>query len=152
MRTKIGRKAKLALAATTATLLLAGCGGSGLLNRDRPDEFAGARSQPLVIPPDFALTPPRGGDAVPQAADSRTQALDALFGGPAPRSRSEQSVLNAAGSDRAALGARSVASDPNTTVVDKGAVTQTILNAPSGAGREANATAGTTPPPPATPQ
>ena len=152
MRTKIGRKAKLALAATTATLLLAGCGGSGLLNRDRPDEFAVARSQPLVIPPDFALTPPRGGDAVPQAADSRTQALDALFGGPAPRSRSEQSVLNAAGSDRAALGARSVASDPNTTVVDKGAVTQTILNAPSGAGREANATAGTAPPPPATPQ
>ena len=152
MRTKIGRKVKLALAATTATLLLAGCGGSGLLNRDRPDEFAVARSQPLVIPPDFALTPPRGGDAVPQAADSRTQALDALFGGPAPRSRSEQSVLNAAGSDRAALGARSVASDPNTTVVDKGAVTQTILNAPSGAGREANATAGTAPPPPATPQ
>ena len=146
------RKVKLALAATTATFLLAGCGGSGLLNRDRPDEFAVARSQPLVIPPDFALTPPRGGDAVPQAADSRTQALDALFGGPAPRSRSEQSVLNAAGSDRAALGARSVASDPDTNVVDKGAVTQTILNAPSGAGREANATAGTTPPPPAQPQ
>ena len=109
------RKVKLALAATAATLLLAACGSGGLMNRDRPDEFAVARSQPLVIPPDFALTPPRGGDAVPQAADARTQALDALFGGPAPRSRSEQSVLSAAGSDRAALGARSVASDPNTT-------------------------------------
>ena len=145
------RIVNIGLAASAAALGLAGC-TSGGLDRTRPDEFAVARSQPLVIPPDFALTPPRGGDAVPQAADSRTQALDALFGGPAPRSRSEQSVLNAAGSDRAALGARSVASDPNTTVVDKGAVTQTILNAPSGAGREANATAGTTPPPPATPQ
>jgi hypothetical protein len=57
-------------------------------------------------------------------------------------------VPTAAGGDRAALGARSGASDPNTTVVDKGATTQTIINAPSGPGREATATAGTTPPPP----
>ena len=70
---------------------------------------------------------------------ARTQALDALFGGPAPRSQSEISLLNAAGSERATLGARSVAGDPGTTVVDKGAVTATILRAPSGAGRDANA-------------
>ena len=133
------RKVKIGLAASTATLLLAGCGGGGIMNRDRPDEFAVARNAPLVIPPDYALTPPKAGEAIPQAADARTQALDALFGGPAPRSRSEQAMLNAAGSDRAALGARSVAGDPNTNVVDKGAVTQTILNAPTGAGRDASA-------------
>jgi hypothetical protein len=38
------------------------------------------------------------------------------------------------------LGARSVAGDPNTNVVDKGATTQTILNAPAGAGKDATAT------------
>jgi hypothetical protein len=74
---------------------------------------------------------------VPQAADARSQAIEALFGGPAPRSDSERSMLNAAGSDRTALGARSVAGDPGTTVVDKGAVTQAIIAAPAGAGREA---------------
>ena len=48
-------------------------------------------------------------------------------------------LLNAAGGDRAAEGARSVAGDPNTTVVDKGATTATILKAPAGAGKDANA-------------
>jgi hypothetical protein len=142
------RKVKTGLALTAATLLLAGCGGGGVMNRDRPDEFAVARSQPLVIPPDYALVPPKAGDPTPQASDARTQALDALFGGPAPRSRGEQTMLNAAGSDRAAIGARSIAGDPDTNVVDKGAVTQTIVAAPAGPGREATATTGTTTPPP----
>ena len=129
----------IALAATAASLL-AGCGSSGVLGRDRPDEFAVARNAPLVVPPDFALSPPRPGDPTPQAIDARTQALEALFGGPAPRSAGERTMLNAVGRDAAALGARSVAADPETQVVDKGAVTQTILAAPSGAGREATVT------------
>jgi hypothetical protein len=49
-------------------------------------------------------------------------------------------MLNAAGADRVALGARSVAGDPSTTVVDKGAVTQAIVAAPAGAGRDATVT------------
>ena len=105
-----------------------------------PDEFAVARNAPLVIPPDYALTPPRAGEPTPQGTDARTQALEALFGGPAPRSDAERSLLNAAGGDRVALGARSVAGDPNTNVVDKGAVTQTIVAAPSGPGRDATVT------------
>ncbi|MEY4160521.1 MAG: hypothetical protein RLZZ136_1142, partial [Pseudomonadota bacterium] len=44
-----------------ASLLLAGCGSSGLFNRDRPDEFAVQRQAPLVVPPDFSLTPPQPG-------------------------------------------------------------------------------------------
>jgi hypothetical protein len=152
----IGRNAKIALATTAASLLLAGCGGGGVMNRDRPDEFAVARNQPLVIPPDFALTPPKAGDPTPQSTDSRTQALDALFGGPAPRSRAETTMLNAAGNDRAAVGARSVAGDPDTAVVDKGAVTQTIVTAPVGAGRDATASTpqsgSAATPPPATPK
>ena len=53
---------------------LSACGRSGL-NRTRPDEFAVARNAPLVVPPDFALTPPRPGEPQPVGADSRTQAL-----------------------------------------------------------------------------
>ena len=134
------RIVKLGLGACAATLLLAGCGTGGIAGRDRPDEFAVTRNQPLVIPPDYALTPPRSGEAVPQGTDARTQALEALFGGPAPRSQSERSMLNNAGQDRVALGARSVAGDPLTQVVDKGAVTQTIVAAPAGPGRDATVT------------
>ena len=134
------RIVKLGLGACAATLLLAGCGTGGIAGRDRPDEFAVTRNQPLVIPPDYALTPPRSGEAVPQGTDARTQALEALFGGPAPRSQGERSMLNAAGDERVALGARSVAGDPQTQVVDKGAVTQAIIAAPAGPGRDATVT------------
>jgi hypothetical protein len=126
-----------ALAASTATLLLAGCGGGGLANRDRPDEFAVARTQPLVVPPDFALTPPRPGEPTPVSSDTRTQVLQALFGGPAPRSTAETQLLRDAGAERSDPGARSVVADPSTVVVDKGSTTQTIIAAPEGAGREA---------------
>jgi hypothetical protein len=131
------RIVKLGLAAAAAATLLSACGSTGVAGRERPDEFAVARGQPLVIPPDYNLAPPRPGEAVPQGADARTQALEALFGGPAPRSAAENQVLNAAGSADAAVGARSIAGDPNTTVVDKGQTTQAILAAPPGPGREA---------------
>ncbi len=123
-----------------AAALLAGCGSSGGLKRERPDEFAVARNAPLVVPPVFALTPPRPGEASPAATDSRTQAIQALFGGPAQRSTSERQILNEAEADRAAPGARSVVSDPNTTVVDKGTTTQAIIAAPEGNGQEASVT------------
>lgn len=132
------RIVKLALGASAATLLLAGC-GSGGLNRDRPDEFAVARAAPLIIPPDFALVPPRPGEPNPVGTDSRAQALQALFGGPAPRSTAESQMLREAGASNVDAGARSVAGDPATTVVDKGATTQTIIAAPEGSGQEATA-------------
>lgn len=134
------RIVKLGLGAAMASLLVAGCGSGGIAGRERPDEFAVTRNAPLVIPPDYALTPPRTGEPTPQGTDARTQALEALFGGPAPRSQSERSMLNAAGAERVALGARSVAGDPQTQVVDKGAVTQTIVAAPAGPGRDATVT------------
>ena len=133
------RSLKIALSATTAALLLASCGGSGL-NRARPDEFAVARQQPLVVPPDFALVPPHAGEPNAATADSRSQAVQALFGGPAPRSAIENQMLRDAGADRADPGARSVVGDPATPVVDKGTTTQSIIAAPSGAGQEATAT------------
>jgi hypothetical protein len=93
-----------------------------------PDEFAVARNAPLIIPPDYTLTPPVAGTAVLNPQDAQQQAIEALFGGPAPRSASETSLLDAAGRDRAAAGARSVAGDPNTRIVDKGNMTATILS------------------------
>ena len=128
-------------------LTLAGCGGSGL-NRTRPDEFAVARRAPLVVPPDFALKPPSPGAPRPQEADSSTQALQAMFGGPAPRSAPEQAALNQAGAARAQPGIRSEVGSPQTNAVDKGAVTRDIIAAPEGDGQDARAgTAAATPAP-----
>jgi hypothetical protein len=134
------RIVKLASAALASSLLLAGCASGGLTGRNAPDEYAVARNAPLVVPPDFALTPPRPGEAAPATADSRTQAIQALFGGPAPRSASEQLLLRESDAASAAPGARSVVGDPGTTVVDKGATTQTILAVPEGDGQEARTT------------
>ncbi|QNM82485.1 DUF3035 domain-containing protein [Sphingomonas sabuli] len=95
-----------------------------------PDEFAVARNAPLIIPPDYTLTPPAPGTAATTPQDAQTQAIEALFGGPAPRPTSERTLLEEAGRESAALGARSVAGDPDTTVVDMGQTTRAIIAAP----------------------
>jgi Protein of unknown function (DUF3035) len=119
---------------------LSGCGRSdGVFGRSRPDEFAVSRAAPLVIPPDFALTPPAPGTPRAQEADSSTQALQAMFGGPAARSAAEGSTLSQAGGARSQPGIRSSVGDPDTSVVDKGAVTRDIIAAPEGAGQDATA-------------
>jgi hypothetical protein len=106
-------------------------GGCSLFSTQRaaPDEFQVARNAPLVIPPDYSLTPPVAGTAALTPQDAQQQAVDALFGGPAPHSRSEMDILEKAGRDRTLIGARSTAGDPDTRVVDKGPTTMTILNA-----------------------
>ena len=124
------------LLAATAGSLLAGCMSGGPLNRTRPDEFAVARNPQLIVPPDYALTPPAAGQA--DQGDPRSQALQALFGGPQPRSAVENNLLQLAGADQAAVGARSTVGDPETTVVNRGALVQTILQLPQGDGQEAS--------------
>ena len=94
-----------------------------------PDEFAVARNAPLIIPPDFSLAPPVAGTAG-TATDVQQQAIDALFGGPAPRSAAETSLLDQAGRNQAERGIRSTAWDPDTRVVDKGPTTLAIIAAP----------------------
>jgi len=127
--------------AVTALTSLSACGaGRRFSGSAGPDEMAVARSAPLVVPPDFALSPPKPGSARPQDVDSSTQALQAMFGGPAARSAGETGTLNQAGGARAATGIRSEAGDPGTAVVDKGAVTRDIVAAPAGDGEGARAT------------
>jgi Protein of unknown function (DUF3035) len=128
--------ARLSLAATAA-ILVAGCASTPFGAGRGPDEFAVARNAPLVVPPDYALTPPRPGEADAGSQDPRAQALQALFGGPQPRSAVENSLLQVAHSERAALGARSVAGDPQTAVVSRGTLVQTMLQLPQGDGQEA---------------
>ena len=116
---------------------LSACGSGGFLNRDRPDEFAVSRQAPLVIPPDFALTPPRPGDPRPQTGGVQRQTLEAMFGGPQARSVTESSVVSQAGNSDA--GIRSSVGDPGTFTVDKGSVTRDIIAAPEGDGQNAQA-------------
>ena len=113
-----------------ASVAVSGCGTFGGGRAASPDEFAVARNAPLVIPPDYSLTPPVAGTVTTTPQDAQSQAIEALFGGPAPRPQSEMQLLDEAGRDRAALGARSIAGDPETNVVDLGATTQAIIAAP----------------------
>ncbi|MGF7150653.1 hypothetical protein FHS96_004311 [Sphingomonas zeicaulis] len=131
------RKVVIPAGATLIALALSACGSSGGLNRARPDEFAVQRQAPLVIPPDFSLTPPKPGAPRPQEADSSTQALEAMFGGPAQRSAAETAAINQAGGARAEPGIRSEAGDPATTTVNKGSTTRDIIAAPEGDGEDA---------------
>ena len=134
------RKLSTLILVAAGASLLGGCGSSGLLGRDRPDEFAVQRQTPLVVPPDFSLQPPRPGEPRPADRGLQQQTLDALFGGPAPRSDVEANTISHAGT--AAPGIRSTVGDFGTTTVAKGMVTRDILAAPEGDGREAQAVIG----------
>jgi len=126
---------KTILAATALAATLAACSTGGVLNRERPDEFAVQRQAPLVVPPDFALEPPAPGAPSPATGTAAQQALEALFGGPAPRSALETSAIQSAGV--AAPGIRSSVGDVDTNTVAKGSITQDIIAAPVGAGADA---------------
>jgi hypothetical protein len=117
----------VALAAAVSTSGCAALGGK----RTAPDEFAVARNAPLIIPPDFSLAPPVAGTQGISAGEAQQQAIDAIFGGPAPRSAAETSLLDQAGRGEAPIGIRSTVADPDTRIVDKGAATMQILSAPA---------------------
>jgi hypothetical protein len=123
-------------------LALSACGSSGIFGRDAPDEFAIGRSAPLVVPPDYNLTPPRPGAPRPMEQDSQTRAIEALFGPGVrvpPKSASEELLLKGAGADRVEAGARSTAGDPETSVVNKGTLLKTIIDAEPGSSDPATA-------------
>lgn len=135
------RKTSALILVVSASAMLTACGGSaGLFNRDRPDEFAVQRQLPLVVPPDFALTPPQPGAPRPANSNSQSQTLDALFGGQSPRSDIEKNTTSRAGTP--ATGIRSAVGDPGTNTVAKGEVTRDILAAPQGDGQAAQTAAG----------
>lgn len=117
------RKSSALLLLMAATVAVTGC------TRKRGDEFAVAKAAPLVVPPDFALAPPVTGTSGLSPSDAQQQAIDALFGGPAPRPPIETSLLDRAGQDMVKLGIRSNVWDPDTRVIDKGEATIALLQA-----------------------
>src|SRR4051794_41963921 len=112
------RKAFTALT-LAAALVTSGC--AALSGKPKtPDEFQVARNAPLIIPPDFNLAPPVAGTGGITPSAARQQAIDALFGGPAPRSAGQTSMLGAAGRNSAQLGIPSQVCDPETPLDDNG--------------------------------
>jgi hypothetical protein len=141
MRKSNATRLAVLILASASTALLAACGGGGgVLTRDRPDEFAVQRQAPLIVPPDFALKPPRPGEPRPAERSLEQRTLDALFGGPAQRSNVEANTISRAG--KAAPGIRSIVGDFETSTVAKGRVTRDIIAAPEGDGRAAQTSVG----------
>jgi hypothetical protein len=130
-----------AFAAVLLVAAISTTGCSAFRRNTTPDEFAVARNAPLIIPPDYSLAPPIAGTAT-TPGEVQQQAIDALFGGPAPRSNAETSLLDQAGRDTVQIGIRSTAWDPDTRIVDKGATTLQILSAPAANTEIASAQAG----------
>ena len=124
-----------------AMVTTSGCAAFG--KRRNPNaEFTVARTAPLIVPPDYNLAPPVTGTSGMSPSDAQQQAVDALFGGPAPRSLGEMTLLEQANRDMAAIGIRSTVWDPDTRIVDKGATTLNILSAPASNSNVASAQAG----------
>jgi len=74
-------------AASVAIFALSGCGTTSVYQRDRPDEFAVTRSEPIQVPAAFNLPAPTPNAPRPQDGDTKQQVLDAMFGGNVPTSR-----------------------------------------------------------------
>ncbi len=88
----------LALAASA----LPGCAGMGKAlggGKNPPDEFAIATKAPLVVPPDYALRPPKPGESRPQELSPSERAKQVLLGdvSAAPPTGGEQILLQEAG-------------------------------------------------------
>lgn len=141
-------KRKLILAASASVMLLAlsGCQSMGdayqalydwdIRGEDPNAVPATSRVAPLVVPPDFALKPAEV-TATRTSEGGQEQVLDALYGGTAPRSNGERSVVASAGNSD--TGIRSTVGDPETNTVNKGSITRDIIAAPEGDGQSAQA-------------
>jgi Protein of unknown function (DUF3035) len=71
-----------ALALSGLSGVLAGCGSTGVFDRDRPDEFAVTRAEPLDVPQDLNTLPTPQPGTARQTGDSKQEVLDAMFGAP----------------------------------------------------------------------
>jgi hypothetical protein len=100
-------------------LMLGGCSGAADaigLGRNAPDEFAVVERPPLSLPPDYELRPPRPGAPRPQEVSMPDRASQTVFGRATPSSTgeptsgsdAEKALLQAAGTDKADSGIRSV--------------------------------------------
>jgi hypothetical protein len=88
-----------------AGLSSAGCAAAGRalgVEKVTPDEFRVVSKAPLVVPPDYALRPPKPGEPRPQELAPESQARLALMGrNDASRTQGETLLAEKAGASRA---------------------------------------------------
>ncbi|KAF0179507.1 MAG: DUF3035 domain-containing protein [Hyphomonadaceae bacterium] len=99
------QKTMTLMAAVAACVAVTGC-GSGFrqamgVEKVAPDEFRVVTRAPLVVPPDYALRPPRPGDPRPQELRPDGQARAAVFGQDvgAEATPGERALVSHAGAD-----------------------------------------------------
>ncbi|MGB0749593.1 MAG: DUF3035 domain-containing protein [Magnetospiraceae bacterium] len=79
------QKALIGVSFAAMAILLSACSGGNSvrealgMGRNSPDEFTVYQRAPLVLPPDYALRPPRPGEPRPQETAPRQTARNALF-------------------------------------------------------------------------
>lgn len=92
------------IAVVAACAAASGCGGMRQaigVEKVAPDEFRVVTRAPLVLPPDYALRPPRPGDPRPQELRPDGQARAVIFGADAgaQASTGEKALVSAAGAE-----------------------------------------------------
>ena len=75
-------KSKFLFGAVALAAMVSGCSSSGVLDRERPDEFAVTKAAPLQIPADLSALPQPQPGAPSQAKDTKQEVLNAMFGAP----------------------------------------------------------------------
>ncbi len=75
-------KSKFLFGAVALAAMVSGCSSSGVLDRERPDEFAVTKAAPLQIPSDLSALPQPQPGAPSQAKDTKQEVLNAMFGAP----------------------------------------------------------------------
>ncbi len=138
-----------------SAVALAGCGsvsdvvGTG---KDAPDEFAIVTKQPLIIPPEFNLHPPRPGAAPTNQLSPTDSAQAALFSGDPKQiagtihgnySQGEKILLARAGAANATDSIRQLiaADDRNLEAADNDFTNSLLFGSEAGAGHPLNANA-----------
>lgn len=111
MQAKRFIRTAILLAAVAATA--SGCAGFRKAvggGKNPPDEFAIATKAPLVVPPDYALRPPKPGEARPRELSAAERARQVLLGdqNAAPPTEGEQHLL---------VKANAMTADPNIRAV-----------------------------------
>lgn len=95
-------------------LMISACSAIGG-GKNPPDEFAITTKAPLVVPPDYSLTPPRPGEKRPQELSPSDRARKVLLGdeSAAPPSMGEQVLLQKAGALSANQDIRNILASEN---------------------------------------
>lgn len=110
---KVWRMVRATAALSMIALTASGCAGFSRAlggGKNPPDEFAVTTKAPLVVPPDYALRPPKPGESRPQELSASERARQVLIGdtASAPPTPGEQMILRKANALQADQNIRNV--------------------------------------------